>query len=55
VPPGNASADITRDGRSIADALFRGAVVSPVDLAIASDGYIYVALYGGGILVGVPQ
>ena len=49
-----AGRDITMDGKSIADSYFMAAAVSPTDIAIASDGCIYVGLYGGGVLVGTP-
>jgi hypothetical protein len=47
-------ADITKDGVSIADDYFRGALVNFSDIAVDSAGYVYIAQYGGGILVGTP-
>jgi hypothetical protein len=44
--------DITKDGVSIADDVFRGGCVEPTGLAVSSDGTITVALYTGGVLVG---
>lgn len=45
--------DITEDGISIADEYFRAAAVRPRDIAVSADGnYIYIALFGGGVLVG---
>lgn len=48
--------DIRRDGQSIADDVFRGWATSGnvEDLAVASDGTIYVASSGGATLVGDP-
>lgn len=46
--------DITMDGVSIADDYARSAISTAHDLQVGSDGYVYVALYGGGILRGVP-
>ena len=44
--------DITKDGVSIADDVFRGGCIQPTGLAISSDGTITVSLYTGGVLVG---
>jgi hypothetical protein len=44
--------DITKDGVSIADDVFRGGCVQPTGIAVSSDGTITVALYTGGVLVG---
>jgi hypothetical protein len=41
-------------GVDVADDYFRSACVTPTDLAVAADGYLYVGLCGGGILVGRP-
>ena len=46
--------DITMDGISIADDYAKAAIANANDLAVGSDGYIYVALYGGGVLRGTP-
>jgi hypothetical protein len=46
--------DITIDGISIADSYAKAALANARDLAVGTDGYIYVALYGGGILRGTP-
>ena len=48
-------ADITKDGVSIADDTFRSHCIAPADYQVDADGFIYVALYGGGILRGDPQ
>jgi hypothetical protein len=44
--------DITMDGKSIADDYAKAAIANANDLQIASDGTVYVALYGGGVLKG---
>jgi len=45
--------DITVDGTSVADDLYRAAAIRPTDLDVSADGNtIYVALEGGGVLVG---
>jgi hypothetical protein len=46
--------DITVDGMSIADDYAKSALVTAHDLAVGTDGYVYVALYGGGVLRGIP-
>jgi hypothetical protein len=48
--------DITRDGTSIADDVFRGWAVkgNVSDMAVGSDGTIYVVQSGGGLYVGEP-
>jgi hypothetical protein len=43
------------NGVDVADAYFRSACVTPNDLAVSSDRHIYVALFGGGVLVGRPR
>lgn len=44
---------ITMDGQDITDEYFRAAVVRPRDIGVSSDGqYIYIAQYGGGVVVG---
>ena len=40
------------DGADVADDFFRSACITPTDLAVSSDGHIYIGLNGGGILVG---
>ena len=44
--------DITKDGVSIADDVFRGGAVQPTGVAVSSDGTITVALFTGGVLIG---
>lgn len=45
--------DFTLDGVSIADDYFRGACVKATDIDVSDDGrYIYIAQFGGGVLVG---
>ena len=39
-------------GADVADDYFRSACITPTDLAVSSDGHIYIGLNGGGILVG---
>jgi hypothetical protein len=49
----NVSADdITLNGKSIADDYAKAAIANAKDIEIASDGTIYVALFGGGVLRG---
>lgn len=48
-------ADITKDGVSIADDYFRGKAIAISDYQVDSDGYVYVSLYGGGVIVGNPN
>ncbi len=48
------SGDITIDGVSIADDYAKSAIATAHDLQVSSDGYVYVALFGGGVLRGVP-
>jgi hypothetical protein len=40
------------NGRDVASTFFRSACITPTDLAVSSDGRIYIGLYGGGVLVG---
>ena len=47
--------DITMDGMSIADDYAKAAIANAHDVAVSSDGYAYVALYGGGVLRGTPS
>lgn len=45
--------DIKLDGVSIADEFFRATCVRPSDIDVSDDGdFIYVAQFGGGVLVG---
>lgn len=45
--------DITLDGVSIADEYFKAAALRPRDIGVSDDGkYIYIAQFGGGILIG---
>jgi hypothetical protein len=46
---------ITMDGVAIADDYAKAAIANAHDLAVSSDGYLYVALYGGGLLRGTPN
>jgi hypothetical protein len=46
--------DITMDGISIADDYAKAAIANAHDIAVGPDGYVYVALYGGGVLRGTP-
>jgi hypothetical protein len=41
-------------GVDVADDYFRSACITPTDLAVAADGYLYIGLGGGGVLVGRP-
>ncbi len=40
------------NGADVASTFFRSACITPTDLAVSSDGRIYIGLYGGGVLVG---
>ena len=40
------------NGFDVASTFFRSACITPTDLAVSSDGRIYIGLYGGGVLVG---
>jgi hypothetical protein len=42
------------NGIDVGDEYFRSACISPNDMAVSSDRHIYVALFGGGVLVGRP-
>jgi hypothetical protein len=46
--------DITKDGKSIADDVFRGGAIQVTSLAVSPDGTITVGLYTGGVLVWTP-
>jgi hypothetical protein len=44
---------ITMDGQDITDEYFRAAVIRPRDIGVSADGqYIYIAQFGGGVVVG---
>ena len=42
------------NGFDVASTFFRSACITPTDLAVSSDGRIYIGLYGGGVLVRAP-
>jgi hypothetical protein len=42
-------------GVDVANDYFRSACINPCDLAVSRDGYLYVGLMGGGVLVGTPR
>jgi hypothetical protein len=48
-------ADITKDGVSIADEYFRARAIAMSDYQVDSDGYVYMALFGGGVIIGDPN
>jgi hypothetical protein len=47
--------NITMDGRSVSTQYFQGALTNPTDIEISPEGYIYIAQFGGGVLVGTPH
>jgi energy-coupling factor transporter ATP-binding protein EcfA2 len=46
--------DITMDGKSIADDVFRGGCVNPKAVTASPDGHVLVGQYGGSLLLGTP-
>jgi len=48
------SGDLGKTWHDVATDEYRMAAFAPVGLAVGSDGRVYVALSGNGVLIGVP-